>query len=100
LTATDPAFTQRLAREKPARAPHRSSDGDAAGLQRRLFAARPAGDLWAFVDNFYMFGLLALGGIPLVSCSNGLKPCKSCCRSALTFSEKVETIFPSARLYC
>jgi hypothetical protein len=22
--------------------------------------------LWAFVDNFYLFGLLALAGIPLV----------------------------------
>ncbi len=44
LTATDPAFTQQLAAAKNVLAQsNRSRDGDAAGLQRRVFAARPAG---------------------------------------------------------
>jgi DHA2 family multidrug resistance protein len=67
LTATDPAFTQRLAAVENYLAHHT----DAVTAQRQAYAAiygtlDQQAHLWAFVDNFYMFGLLALGGIPLV----------------------------------
>jgi MFS transporter, DHA2 family, multidrug resistance protein len=67
LTATDPAFTQRLAAVKHALARHT----DAVTAQHQAYAAiystlDAQAHLWAFVDNFYLFGLLALCGIPLI----------------------------------
>ena len=67
LTATDPAFTQRFAAAKNVLA-HQTDPVTAT--QQAYTAVYSLLDqqahLWAFVDNFYMFGLLALCGIPLV----------------------------------
>jgi DHA2 family multidrug resistance protein len=67
LTPTDPAFTQRLAAAKHLLAHH----NDSTSATRQAYAAiysllNQQAHLWAFVDNFFLFGLLALGGIPLI----------------------------------
>ena len=67
LTATDPAFTQRLAAAKHLLAHHT----DPVTATRQAYAAvysllDQQAHLWAFVDNFYLFGLLTLCGIPLI----------------------------------
>src|SRR3984957_16968847 len=67
LTATDPAFTQRFAAAKNVLA----RQTDPVTAMRQAYDAvysllDQQAHLWAFMDNFYMFGLLALGGIPLV----------------------------------
>ena len=67
LTATDPAFVQRLAAAKHLLSYHT----DPVQAMRQAYAAVYAlldqqAHLWAFVDNFSLFGLLALGGIPLI----------------------------------
>jgi MFS transporter, DHA2 family, multidrug resistance protein len=67
LTATDPAFTQRLAAAQHAFARHT----DTVTAQHQAYATiyntlDAQAHLWAFVDNFYLFGLLALCGIPLI----------------------------------
>jgi DHA2 family multidrug resistance protein len=67
LTATDPAFTQRLAAAKNLLARHT----DPVTATRQAYNAvysllDQQAHLWAFMDNFYLFGLLALAGIPLV----------------------------------
>jgi DHA2 family multidrug resistance protein len=67
LTATDPAFAQQLAAAKnvlghqtdPVTATRQAYDAVYSLLDQQTH-------LWAFVDNFYLFGLLALGGIPLI----------------------------------
>jgi DHA2 family multidrug resistance protein len=67
LTATDPAFKEQFAAAKsvlghqtdPVTATRQAYDAVYSLLDQQAH-------LWAFVDNFYMFGLLALGGIPLV----------------------------------
>jgi len=67
LTATDPAFKEQFAAAKSVLG-HQTDPVTAA---RQAYNAvysllDQQAHLWAFVDNFYMFGLLALGGIPLV----------------------------------
>ena len=67
LTPTDPAFAHRLAAAKnllthhadPVTATHQAYAGVYALLDQQAH-------LWAFVDNFFLFGVLALGGIPLI----------------------------------
>jgi DHA2 family multidrug resistance protein len=67
LTVTDPAFTQRLAAAKNLLARHTNP----VTATRQAYSAvysllDQQAHLWAFMDNFYLFGLLALAGIPLV----------------------------------
>jgi DHA2 family multidrug resistance protein len=67
LTPTDPAFAQRFAAAKNLLAHHT----DSATATRQAYNAvysllDQQAHLWAFVDNFFTFGVLALGGIPLV----------------------------------
>jgi DHA2 family multidrug resistance protein len=67
LTATDPAFKEQFAAAKSVLG-HQT---DPVTATRQAYNAvysllDQQAHLWAFVDNFYMFGLLALGGIPLV----------------------------------
>ncbi len=67
LTPTDPAFAQRFAAAKTLLAHH----ADSATATRQAYAAVYAlldqqAHLWAFVDNFRLFSLLALAGLPLV----------------------------------
>jgi DHA2 family multidrug resistance protein len=67
LTQTDPAFAQRFAAAKHLLGRHT----DPATATRQAYNAvysllDQQAHLWAFVDNFYLFGLLALAGIPLV----------------------------------
>jgi MFS transporter, DHA2 family, multidrug resistance protein len=67
LTPTDPAFAQRFAGAKNLLAQH----ADPVTATRQAYNAvysllDQQAHLWAFVDNFFMFGLLALGGIPLI----------------------------------
>jgi DHA2 family multidrug resistance protein len=67
LTPTDPAFVQRLAGAKHLLARH----ADSVTASRQAYSAvysllDQQAHLWAFVDNFYLFGLLALGGVPLI----------------------------------
>ena len=67
LTPTDPAFAQRLAGAKNLLG-HQTDPVTAA---RQAYSAvysllDQQAHLWAFVDNFFLFGVLALGGIPLI----------------------------------
>jgi DHA2 family multidrug resistance protein len=67
LTAADPAFAQQLAAAKSVLGHH----ADPVTATRQAYSAvysllDQQAHLWAFVDNFYLFGLLALAGIPLV----------------------------------
>src|SRR5271169_2970861 len=67
LTATDPAFAQQLAAAKSVL----GNQTDPVTATRQAYNAvysllDQQAHLWAFVDNFYLFGLLALAGIPLV----------------------------------
>jgi len=67
LTATDPAFAQRFAQAK-AMLSHQT---DPVTATQRAYAAvyslvDQQAHLWAFVDNFRLFGLLALAGVPLI----------------------------------
>jgi DHA2 family multidrug resistance protein len=67
LTATDPAFAQRLAAAKNLLSHHTDS---ATATQQAYAAVYSLLDqqarLWAFVDNFFLFALLALAGLPLI----------------------------------
>ncbi|HEY3931375.1 MAG TPA: DHA2 family efflux MFS transporter permease subunit [Verrucomicrobiae bacterium] len=77
LTATDPAFVQRFAAAKSLLA-HQT---DSVTATRQAYSAiysllDQQAHLWAFVDNFYLFGLLALGGIPLVFLFKRIKTVK------------------------
>ena len=67
LTPTDPVFRERLAAAQHALARHTDIVTAKSQAYSMIYQTldRQA-HLWAFVDNFYMFGLLALGGIPLV----------------------------------
>ena len=63
----DPAFTQRLAAAQNVLSHHT----DIVTATRQAYSAvysmlGQQAQLWAFVDNFFLFGLLALGGIPLI----------------------------------
>jgi DHA2 family multidrug resistance protein len=67
LTPTDPAFAQRFAAAKNLLAQHT----DPVSATQQAYAAvysllDQQAHLWAFVDNFFLFGLLALAGIPLI----------------------------------
>ena len=67
LTATDAAFRQQFAAAKSVLG-HQT---DPVTATRQAYNAvysllDQQAHLWAFVDNFYLFGLLALAGIPLV----------------------------------
>jgi DHA2 family multidrug resistance protein len=67
LTPTDPAFTQRLAGAKRLL----SHQADPVMATRQAYSAvysllDQQAHMWAFVDNFFLFGMLALAGIPLV----------------------------------
>jgi DHA2 family multidrug resistance protein len=67
LTATDPAFTQRLAATQHALAQH--TDPVTATMQAysSIYSILDhQAHLWAFVDNFRLFGLFALICIPLI----------------------------------
>jgi len=65
MTPYDPAFREQLATAKQALALHT----DAATATTQAYGALygvldQQAHLWAFVDNFYIFGLLALAGLP------------------------------------
>ena len=67
LTPTDPAFAQRFAAAKHVL----SQQTDPATATMQAYAAvysllDQQAHLWAFVDNFFLFGVLALAGIPLI----------------------------------
>jgi DHA2 family multidrug resistance protein len=67
LTAADPAFTQRFALAKNLL----SKNTDPATATRQAYDAvysllDQQAHLWAFVDNFFVFGVLSLCGIPLL----------------------------------
>ena len=67
LTATDPAFTGQLAAIKTFLARHT----DTVAAQHQAYAViyntlDAQAHLWAFVDNFRIFGLLALFALPLI----------------------------------
>jgi DHA2 family multidrug resistance protein len=67
LAPDNPAFAQRLAAAKKVLGAHT----DPVTATRQAYNAvysllDQQAHLWAFVDNFYLFGLLALAGIPLI----------------------------------
>jgi DHA2 family multidrug resistance protein len=67
LTPTDPAFAQRLAAGKAMLAQHT----DTVTATRQAYDAvysllDQQAHLWAFVDNFFLFGVLALLALPLI----------------------------------
>jgi DHA2 family multidrug resistance protein len=67
LTPTDPAFAARFAAAKNMLSQHT----DPVTAARQAYSAvysllDQQAHLWAFVDNFFLFGLLSLAGIPLV----------------------------------
>jgi DHA2 family multidrug resistance protein len=67
LTPTDPAYAQRFAGAKTLLSQHT----DTVTATRQAYNAvysllDQQAHLWAFVDNFFLFGVLALGGIPLI----------------------------------
>jgi len=67
LTPTDPAFVQRFSQAKSMLSLHT----DPVTASRQAYNAvysllDQQAHLWAFVDNFFIFGVLALCGIPLV----------------------------------
>jgi DHA2 family multidrug resistance protein len=67
LTPTDPVFRERLAAAQHALARH--TDIVTAKIQAYSMIYQTLdhqAHLWAFVDNFRLFGLLALAGIPLI----------------------------------
>jgi len=67
LAPDNPAFAQRLAAAKNVLGHHT----DAANATQQAYSAvysllDQQAHLWAFVDNFFMFGVLALCGLPLI----------------------------------
>jgi DHA2 family multidrug resistance protein len=67
LTPYDPAFVRQLAAARQGLLPHT----DPVTATTQAYAAVYAildqqAHLWAFVDNFYLFGLLALAGLPML----------------------------------
>ncbi len=67
LTATDPAFVQQLAAAQQVLAKHT----DAVTAKNQAYAAiyntlDQQSHLWAFVDNFSLFGWMAVGCLPLI----------------------------------
>jgi DHA2 family multidrug resistance protein len=77
LTPTDPAFVQRFTVAKKVLSQHT----DPVTATRQAYDAvysllDQQAHLWAFVDNFFLFGLLALAGIPLVFLFKRVQPPK------------------------
>jgi DHA2 family multidrug resistance protein len=75
LTPTDPAFASRLASATHAM----SLQTDPVTATRQAYSAVYAllgqqAQLWAFVDNFFLFGLLAFVGLPMVFLFKRRKP--------------------------
>jgi DHA2 family multidrug resistance protein len=67
LTPFDPAFVQELAATKQALALHTDPVTATTQAYASLYnVLDQQAHLWAFVDNFYLFGLLALAGIPML----------------------------------
>src|SRR5271167_1604014 len=67
LTPTDPAFRQQFAAAKSVLGHHTDSVTATRQAYNAVYSLLDQqAHLWAFVDNFYLFGLLALAGIPLV----------------------------------
>ena len=65
LTPFDPAFRDQLAMAKQALALHTDPATATTQAYGALYGVLDQqAHLWAFVDNFYMFGLLALAGLP------------------------------------
>jgi len=67
LAPDNPAFVQQLAVAKTMLGRH----ADAATATKQAYSGLYSlldqqAHLWAFVDNFFMFALLALAGIPLI----------------------------------
>jgi DHA2 family multidrug resistance protein len=67
LTPFDPPFAQQLAAARQALMLH----ADPATATTQAYSAlygilNQQANLWAFVDNFYLFGLLALAGLPML----------------------------------
>ena len=67
LTPTDPVFRQQIAAAHALLARH----GDPVRATSQAYSLiyntlDHQAHLWAFVDNFRLFGLLALGGVPLI----------------------------------
>jgi DHA2 family multidrug resistance protein len=67
LASDNPAFVQRLATTKAALGQHTDPVTATQQAYSMVYSVLDQqAHLWAFVDNFYLFGLMALGGIPLV----------------------------------
>ena len=67
LTPTDPVFRERLAAAKKVLGAARRSCASLSQAYSVIYSTLDhQAHLWAFVDNFRLFGLLALGGIPLI----------------------------------
>ena len=69
LTATDPAVKEQFCQSRKSVLLGQQTDPVTATRQayNAVYSLLDQqAHLWAFVDNFYMFGLLALAGIPLV----------------------------------
>jgi DHA2 family multidrug resistance protein len=77
LTPTDPAFVQRFNVAKKMLSLHT----DPVNATRQAYDAvysllDQQAHLWAFVDNFFLFGMLALAGMPLVFLFKRVQPAK------------------------
>jgi MFS transporter, DHA2 family, multidrug resistance protein len=67
LAPDNPAFVQQLAAAKSVLGQQTDSVTATKQAYSGLYSLLDQqAHLWAFVDNFYIFGLLALGGIPLI----------------------------------
>jgi DHA2 family multidrug resistance protein len=67
LAPDNPAFVQQLAAAKNVLGQQTDSVSATKQAYSGLYSLLDQqAHLWAFVDNFYIFGLLALGGIPLI----------------------------------
>jgi DHA2 family multidrug resistance protein len=67
LTPTDPAYVQRLAVSKNLLMHHTDVVTASRQAYSGLYSLLDAqAHLWAFVDNFFLFGLLALAGLPMI----------------------------------
>jgi MFS transporter, DHA2 family, multidrug resistance protein len=67
LAPDNPAFVQQLAAAKNVLGQQTDSVSATKQAYSGLYSLLDQqAHLWAFVDNFYLFGLLALGGIPLI----------------------------------
>jgi DHA2 family multidrug resistance protein len=77
LTPTDPVFMQRLAAAQHALARHTDIVTAKAQAYSMIYQTLDhQAHLWAFVDNFRLFGLLALAGIPLIFLFKRVQPSK------------------------